>query len=95
MFLGLKRGYEFFPRPLTDRLKKERKKRWHKEQQRAVFVAKDQVRQAKEKAGAKPSDADSRAISELEERLNQLNELQKVSTHTQALVCYSFDLNVQ
>lgn len=74
--VGLKRGFDFFPRDLIDRLKKERREKFEAEQ----CTAEEQLRRqiaAWETEHPEPSAAEQSAQADLKVRLEQLTDAAK------------------
>ncbi|MBK9118998.1 MAG: S8 family serine peptidase [Phycisphaerales bacterium] len=74
--VGLKAGYELFPRELVGRLKAERRKTWD-ERQRALVTALRREIEAWKNANPSPTAEQAKERDDLELRLSQLQEVQQ------------------
>ncbi|GAB4814120.1 hypothetical protein N2152v2_001166 [Parachlorella kessleri] len=73
--VGAKAAYELFPRPLKDRSKEERKKRWAEKQRGAVAEATAALAQFNQGHKGSLSEPDKKSREELETRVKLLTEL--------------------
>jgi tripeptidyl-peptidase-2 len=69
--VGVKRGYELYPKKLEGRVKEERKTKWAESQRAAVAAVRREMLDWKE-AHPSPSPADNKAFQDLEEKLASL-----------------------
>jgi tripeptidyl-peptidase-2 len=77
--VGVKRGYDFFPKPLVDRLKTERKQEFEKDQRQSVLKLKQQI-EAWDSAHPNKDAFDAQQKKErkdLDARLDQLKDYEK------------------